>query len=217
MPPSARPPGAEWHIAGMHARPYASVGRTQARLARRLRDTGETERVGRGASRPSRVWRTERRVVGPGQLRGNACWHPEHRTTLPQPTVATQPLLQRRRAAVERLAIEPLQRHMRAEMRDQPAQATDRGQSPTCGCGADDSLKLQPSSSCTRFGGSPVFQSMTRAAFPVARKSVQASGPETTMVQCSVFRDVPFEWPRSDFSAPASPIEEGYRSQRRRR
>jgi hypothetical protein len=41
-----------------HARLSASVGRTQARLGRRLRDTGETERVGG--------------VVGPGQLRGYA-------------------------------------------------------------------------------------------------------------------------------------------------
>ena len=194
MPRGARHQRAQWHIAGrdiarrtgIRARCCATSGSLPVcphPLVERKRGWSEAprhrgDRARRGgASRPSRVWRTERRVVGPGQLRGNACWHPEHRTTLPQPTVATQPLLQRRRAAVERLAIEPLQRHMRAEMRDQPAQATDRGQSPTCGCGADDPLKLQTASSGTRFGGSPVFQSMTRAAFPVARKSAQASPP----------------------------------------
>jgi hypothetical protein len=90
MPRGARRQRAQWHIAGRdlappdrdqsallrhlreHARLSASVGRRQARLGRRLRDTEETERVGGGASRPSRVWRTERRVVGPGQLRGYA-------------------------------------------------------------------------------------------------------------------------------------------------
>jgi hypothetical protein len=59
------------HLRDMPVCPHP-YRRTQARLARRLRDTGQTERVGGGASRPSRIWRTERRVVGPGQLRGYA-------------------------------------------------------------------------------------------------------------------------------------------------
>jgi hypothetical protein len=180
MPRGARRQRAQWHIAGRdiappdrdqsallrhlreHARLSASVGRTQARLCRRLRDTGETERVGGGASRPSRVWRTERRVVGPGsaeRVRQDTAGPHAGIPSTAQPSrsrpVATQPLLQRRPAAVERLAIEPLQRHIRAEMRDHRAQATDRGQSPTCGCGADDPLKLQPPSSGRRFSGSP--------------------------------------------------------------
>ena len=156
-----------------HARLSASVGRTQARLGRRLRDTGETERVG-GRCQPSKSGMangTSRRRSGSAErVRQDTAGPHAGIPSTAQPSrsrpVATQPLLQRRPAAVERLAIEPLQRHIRAEMRDHRAQATDRGQSPTCGCGADDPLKLQTPQQRHALRWITVFQSMTRAAFP---------------------------------------------------
>jgi hypothetical protein len=124
MPASARPPEAEWHIAGMQARPSASAGAVPAV------QVGYGERNVASSVRVS--WEG---TPGHG---GRSCWHPEHRTSLPQPTRrdAAPPSSPTGSGRAPRHRA-PAAPH-RTEMGDQRAQATDRGQSPTCGCGADD-------------------------------------------------------------------------------